>query len=451
MEEMVFAADPVRLIAAAVVGIAVLLILIIRFKLHPIISMMLSSVIIGVGAGMQLSMISETVEKGVGKTLQGIALLVGLGSMFGGILEASGGAQKIAETLIDKFGQKKAGWALGITGLVIGTTVFFEAGVVVLIPLVFSVVRTTKKSTLYYAIPLLAGLASGYAFVPPSAGSVLTANALDVNLGMMIMVGVPTAIISMLIAGIIWGGFIGNKIFAALPEDGNENVHSEKELPPFGLVLSVVLIPLVLILLGTISKYVTILQSVADILGFIGKPFFALTIATLAAMYFLGIRRGFTGAQIKAIFDKSLKPTGMILLVIASGGVIRWMLQDSGLGNIIGPILESSSMPLILIAFLIALLVRASVGSSIVAMTMASGIMASMPAVMETSMLYRAAMCCAICGGATALSHVNDAGFWLVGTFLHIDEKTTLKSWTVMETLIGISALIVSMIISIVA
>ena len=451
MEEMVFVADPVRLIAAAVVGIAVLLILIIRFKLHPIISMMLSAVIIGVGAGMPLSMISETVEKGVGKTLQGIALLVGLGSMFGGILEASGGAQKIAETLIDKFGQKKAGWALGITGLVIGTTVFFEAGVVVLIPLVFSVVRTTKKSTLYYAIPLLAGLASGYAFVPPSEGSVLTANALDVNLGMMIMVGVPTAIISMLIAGIIWGGFIGNKIFAALPEDGNENVHSEKELPPFGLVLSVVLIPLVLILLGTISKYVAIPQSVADILGFIGKPFFALTIATLAAMYFLGIRRGFTGAQIKAIFDKSLKPTGMILLVIASGGVIRWMLQDSGLGNIIGPILESSSMPLILVAFLIALLVRASVGSSIVAMTMASGIMASMPAVMETSMLYRAAMCCAICGGATALSHVNDAGFWLVGTFLHIDEKTTLKSWTVMETLIGVSALIVSMIISIVA
>lgn len=451
MEEMVFAADPVRLIAAAVVGIAILLILIIRFKLHPIISMMLSAVIIGVGAGMPLSMISETVEKGVGKTLQGIALLVGLGSMFGGILEASGGAQKIAETLIDKFGQKKAGWALGITGLVIGTTVFFEAGVVVLIPLVFSVVRTTKKSTLYYAIPLLAGLASGYAFVPPSAGSVLTANALDVNLGMMIMVGVPTAIISMLIAGIIWGSFIGNKIFAALPEEGNETVHSDKELPPFGLVLSVVLIPLVLILLGTISKYVTILQPVADILGFVGKPFFALTIATLAAMYFLGIRRGFTGAQIKAIFDKSLKPTGMILLVIASGGVIRWMLQDSGLGNIIGPILESSSMPLILVAFLIALLVRASVGSSIVAMTMASGIMASMPAVMETSMLYRAVMCCAICGGATALSHVNDAGLWLVGTFLHIDEKTTLKSWTVMETLIGISALIVSMIISIVA
>ena len=141
----------------------------------------------------------------------------------------------------------------------------------------------------------------------------------------------------------------------------------------------------------------------------------------------------------------------MILLVIASGGVIRWMLQDSGLGNIIGPALEKSGLPLILIAFFIAILVRTSVGSSIVAMTMASGIMATMPAVMDTSMFYRAAMCCAICGGATALSHVNDAGFWLVGTFLEIDEKTTLKSWTIMETLIGVTALIVSLVISIFA
>lgn len=140
-----------------------------------------------------------------------------------------------------------------------------------------------------------------------------------------------------------------------------------------------------------------------------------------------------------------------ILLVIASGGVIRWMLQNSGLGNIIGPVLEKSGLPLILIAFLIALLVRFSVGSSIVAMTMASGIMATMPAVMDTSMIYRAAMCCAICGGATALSHVNDAGFWLAASFLEIDEKTTLKSWTIMETLIGFTALIVSFIVSIFA
>lgn len=451
MEQTVFVAEPTRLLIAAAVGIIVLLLLIIKFKLHPVISMMIAAIIIGVGAGMPLTMISSTVEKGVGKTLQGIALLVGLGSMFGGILEVSGGAQRIAQTLIDKLGQKKAGVALGITGLVIGTTVFFEAGVVVLIPLAFSVAKQTKKSTLYYAIPLLAGLASGYAFVPPSAGSVLVADSLGVNLGVMIMVGIPTALICLVVAGVIWGRFIGDKVFTKLPVNVQEIKEESKELPPFGLVLGVILIPLVLILISTISKYLPISTNVQNVLAFIGKPFLALTIATLAAMYFLGIRRGYTGEQLKKILDHSLRPVGMILLVIASGGVIRWMLQDSGLGEIIGPALEKSGMPLIIVAFLIALLVRASVGSSMVAMTMASGIMATMPAVMATSMLYRAAMCCAICGGATALSHVNDAGFWLVGTFLEIDEKTTLKSWTVMETLIGVTSLIVSLIISIFA
>lgn len=451
MEQTVFVAEPTRLLIAAAVGIIVLLLLIIKFKLHPVISMMIAAIIIGVGAGMPLTMISSTVEKGVGKTLQGIALLVGFGSMFGGILEVSGGAQRIAQTLIDKLGQKKAGVALGITGLVIGTTVFFEAGVVVLIPLAFSVAKQTKKSTLYYAIPLLAGLASGYAFVPPSAGSVLVADSLGVNLGVMIMVGVPTALICMVVAGVIWGRFIGDKVFTKLPVNVQEIKEDSKELPPFGLVLGVILIPLVLILISTISKYLPIPANIQNVLAFIGKPFLALTIATLAAMYFLGIRRGYTGEQLKKILDHSLRPVGMILLVIASGGVIRWMLQDSGLGEIIGPALEKSGMPLIIVAFLIALLVRASVGSSMVAMTMASGIMATMPAVMATSMLYRAAMCCAICGGATALSHVNDAGFWLVGTFLEIDEKTTLKSWTVMETLIGVTSLIVSLIISIFA
>ena len=451
MEQTVFVADPTRLLIAAAVGIIVLLVLIIRFKLHPVISMMIAAIVIGVGAGMPLTMISETVEKGVGKTLQGIALLVGLGSMFGGILEVSGGAQRIAKTLIDRLGQRKAGVALGITGRVIGTTVFFEAGVVVLIPLAFSVAKQTKKSTLYYAIPLLAGLASGYAFVPPSAGSVLVADSLGVSLGVMIMVGIPTALICMIVAGVVWGRFIGNRIFTGLPANVEEIKDDSRELPPFGLVLGVILIPLILILISTVSKYMPIPEGVQNVLSFIGKPFLALTVATLAAMYFLGIRRGYTGAQLKKILDHSLRPVGMILLVIASGGVIRWMLQDSGLGYIIGPALEKSGMPLILVAFFIALLVRASVGSSMVAMTMASGIMATMPAVMATSVLYRAAMCCAICGGATALSHVNDAGFWLVGTFLEIDEKTTLKSWTVMETLIGVTSLAVSLVISIFA
>lgn len=274
-----------------------------------------------------------------------------------------------------------------MTGLVVGTTVFFEAGVVILIPLAFGLARKTKKSTLLYVIPLLAGLATGFAFIPPSAGS----------------------------------------------------------------VLAIVLIPLVLILCSTVSEYMPIPAPARPVLEFLGTPFVALIIAVLAAMLFLGKRQGYSGDQLKQILDRSLKPTGQILLVITGGGIIRWVLQDCGMGEIIGPALEESGLPLILVAFLISALIRASVGAAVVAMTMAAGIMASMPAVSGLSPLYLAAMVCAINGGATAFSHVNDSGFWLVSSLLEIDEKTTLKSWTVMETIIGVTGLACAVVISLFA
>ena len=228
MTEPVFAAESARLLIAAAAGIILLLLLIIKFKIHPILS---------------------TVEKGAGDTLQGIILLIGLGSLFGGILEVSGGAQCVAQTLINKFGEKKSGIALGITGLVVGTTVFFEAGVVILIPLAFGLAKKTKKSTLYYVIPLLAGLATGFAFIPPSAGSVLVANMLNVDLGIMIAVGVPVGILSLIFAGILWSKFIGSKIDAGLPSNIQEVREAEEgNLPKFSTVLCIILVPLVLIL-----------------------------------------------------------------------------------------------------------------------------------------------------------------------------------------------------------
>ena len=448
--EAVATLDPTRLILAAVIGLIILLVLIIKCKVQAMISILVGAISIGLIAGMPLTEIVSSVNEGIGNTLKGIALLVGLGSMFGAILEVSGGAQTLAVTMVRKFGDEKAAWALGITGLVIGTTVFFEAGVVVLIPLAFSVASQTKKSTLYYGIALLAGLAAGYAFVPPSAGSVLVAGTLGVDLGTMILVGIPTAFVAMAVAGVVWGRNVGGRIFTDVPEHftSAEGASDDKELPSFGMVLAIVLTPLCLILLGTLSSYVPMPEQVASILAFLGKPFVALTIATLVAMYLLGARRGYTGAELKALLDRSLKPVGMILLVIACGGVIRWMLQDCGLGQVIGPVLESCPLPLVVVGFLIAALVRASVGSSIVSMTMASGIMAAMPAVAGASVLMRAAICLAICGGATALSHVNDAGFWMCSSFLEIDEKTTLKSWTVMETIIGLTGLACALVIS---
>lgn len=301
---------------------------------------------------------------------------------------------------------------------------------------------------MYYVIPLLAGLATGFAFIPPSAGSVLVANMLNVDLGIMIAVGVPVGILSLLFAGILWSKFIGSKINVGLPVNVSEvREADEANLPKFSTVLGIILVPLVLILLNTVSG----IDALRPVLEFLGTPFVALVIAVLFAMYFLGKKQGYDGEQLKKILDRSLRPTGQILLVITGGGIIRWVLQDCGMGDIIGPALEKSGLPLVIVAFLIAALIRASVGAAVVAMTMAAGIMAAMPGVAELSPVYLAAMVCAINGGATAFSHVNDSGFWLVGSLLEIDEKTTLKSWTMMESIIGFTGLICAIVLSLFA
>lgn len=452
MSEFVFSPEPTRLIIAAVLGISLLLLLIIKFKIHPVISLLIAALFIGLGAGMPVPYLISTVEKGAGETLQGIVLLIGLGSLFGGILEVSGGASCVAQTLIKKFGEKKADIALGITGLVVGTTVFFEAGVMILIPLAFSLARTTNKSTLYYVIPLLAGLATSFAFIPPSAGSVLVASMLNVDLGIMIAVGVSVGIVSLVCAGILWAKFIGTHIHIKLPSNMQEMHESNKaKLPPFSTVLCIIFTPLVLILCNTLSAYINIPDSIRPILQFLGTPFVALIIAVLLALYFLGKKQGYNSEELKTILDRSLRPTGQILLVIIGGGIISHVLQACGMGDIVAPLLEKSGLPLVIVAFLIAALIRASVGAAIVAMTMAAGIMISLPGVAELPPLYLAAMVCAINGGATAFSHVNDSGFWLTSSLLEMDEKTTLKSWTMMETIIGFSGLACAIVLSLFA
>lgn len=276
---------------------------------------------------------------------------------------------------------------------------------------------------------------------------------LGVDLGIMIAVGVPVGILSLIFAGILWSKFIGKRISTGLPSNMQEDQAAEEgaKLPSFGTVLCIILVPLVLILCSTISKYIPGIDPVRPVLQFLGTPFVALIIAVLLAMYFLGKKQGYSGEQLKKILDRSLRPTGQILLVITGGGIVRWVLQDCGMGNIIVPALEQSGLPLVLVAFLIAALIRASVGAAVVAMTMAAGIMAAMPGVAQLPPLYLAAMVCAINGGATAFSHVNDSGFWLVGSLLEIDEKTALKSWTVMETIIGFTGLLCAILISLFA
>lgn len=442
-------ASPGRLVAAALIGLAILLVLIICVKVQAIIAILISAVAIGLMAGMPYAAILESVGTGMGNTLKGIALLVGLGSMFGAVLEISGGAQRIASTLVDKFGENKAAWALGITGLVIAMPVFFDAGLIILIPLAFSLAKKTKKSSLCYAIPLLAGLAVGHAFIPPTPGPILVANMLGVDLGYVIIIGLISGSVAMVVAGPMFGKYIGGKIFVPVPKSIQEMPDcDDSKLPGFITVVSIILIPLVLIILSTISKVIPAMEGVRPILAFIGEPFIALTIATVAAMIVLGIKHGYSREELEKVMTKSLEPTGMILLVTACGGVLRYVLQDSGLGEVIGAAVASSAFPLVIVAFVVAALVRMSVGSATVAMTMGAGIIAAMPEVAGLSPVYLACVTAAIAGGATVMSHFNDSGFWLVKSLLQIDEKTTLKTWTVMETLVGTTGFLVALAIS---
>lgn len=446
---MEMAASPGRLIIAALAGLAILLFLIIVVKVQAVISILISAVAIGLMAGMPYAQIVESVSTGMGNTLKGIALLVGLGSMFGAILEISGGAQRIATTMVDKFGEDKAAWALGITGLVISMPVFFDAGLIILIPLAFSLAKKTKKSTLSYAIPLLAGLAVGHAFIPPTPGPILVANMLGVDLGYVILIGLLVGTIAMIVAGPIFGKFIGKKIYVPVPKSVEEMPECEEgKMPGFVTVVGIILIPLVLIILSTISKVIPAMAPVQPVLAFLGEPFIALLLATLAAMLVLGIRHGYAKEELEKVMTKSLEPTGMILLVTACGGVLRYVLQDSGLGEVIGNAVTGSAMPLVIVAFVVSALVRMSVGSATVAMTMGAGIISAMPGVSAMPPVYLACVTAAIAGGATVMSHFNDSGFWLVKSLLQIDEKTTLKTWTVMETLVGGTGFVVALIVS---
>jgi GntP family gluconate:H+ symporter/Gnt-I system low-affinity gluconate transporter len=398
---------------------------------------------------MPFGMITDTVTKGIGRTLEGIALLVGLGAMFGAILEVSGGAERIALSMIGKFGEDKAAWALGLTGMVIAIPVFFDAGLIILIPLAFSIARRTGKSTLIYGIPLLAGLAVGHAFIPPTPAPVLVAGILGVDLGLVIAIGLVVGFVAMIVGGPLYGRFIGSRIYVPVPQAiaGQANI-DESKLPSFGTVVSIIMIPLVLILLNSASRVIPAISWLAPFFGFVGTPFIALVIAVAAAMFLLGTRNGYSREELEKLMTKSLEPTGMILLVTAGGGVLRYMLQDSGLGDIIGRAVASSPMPMVAVAFLIAAAVRISVGSATVSMTMAAGIVAAMPEIAVFSDLHLACIVMAIAGGSTILSHVNDSGFWLVKSLFHIDEKTTLKTWTVMETIVGGTGFIVALAVS---
>jgi len=447
--------SPLLLLIILLVAVFVLLFLVLKVKIHAFISLLLVSIHTGLLAGMSPSVVLESIQKGMGGTLGFIAVVVGLGAIFGKILEASGGAEALAIHLIGKFGEKKAPWALSLTGFIIAIPVFFDVGFIILVPIIYALAGKTKKSLLYYAIPLLAGLAATHSFIPPTPGPVAVADILGANLGWVILFGFIIGIPVVILAGPVFARYIGKRINAQIPDEhlntGMKNIRQEN-YPGFGLIVLIIGVPLVLILLNTftgilVDKKIINQGLIPETIKFIGHPFSALIIATLLALYLLGIRRGFSRKQLLDLSNASLAPAGLIILVTGAGGVLKQVLIDSGMGNTLAGTVADLGINPVLLGWLIAAVVRVTQGSSTVAMITSAGIMAPILQSFNLAAPGVALVVIAIASGATVLSHVNDSGFWLVGKYLGLSEKQTLRSWTVMETIIAVTGLFLSYLI----
>ncbi|NQU86292.1 MAG: gluconate transporter [Mariniphaga sp.] len=439
-------------------AVAVLLILVLKLKISAFISLLITAIYVGIVAGMPLNEIAISIQDGMGGTLGFVATVVGLGAIFGQMLESSGGAESLARSLLKKFGKEKASWAMVLTGFIVAIPVFLDVGFIILVPIIYALSRDTKRSLLYYGIPLLAGLAVTHSFIPPTPGPVAVADIINVQLGWVIFFGVILGLPTAILAGPVWGKYISKKINIQPPVEleasfKNSNLENKDDLPSFRLITILIGVPLFLILMNTVtgvlvSKEILANSIYTDIVEFLGHPFSALIIATLLAIYFLCIRRGMPKQKILDLSTKALGPAGIIILITGAGGVLKQILVDSGIGKIMAESIADSAMSPIILAWILAAIIRVTQGSATVAMITAAGIIA--PVINEIGMNdpQRALIVLAIASGATLLSHVNDSGFWLVGKYFGMNEKQTLQSWTVMESIIAVCGLCLTLLAS---
>ena len=440
-----------KLILAVVICIAVLLFLILRLKLHAFISLLISSIIVGLIAGMAPENIMNTVKEGMASTLGFVATVIGLGAMFGAILEQSGGAKVIANFLVKKFGIKKAPHAMVLAGFIIAIPVFFEVAFILLVPIIYALQKTTKKSLLLYALPLLAGLAVTHAFIPPTPGPIAVADIVGADLGWVILVGAIVGLPTAIIGGIIYGKYISNKIFVETPFNIELDTVENENVPNIGIILSIIAIPIFLILISTfVSSGLLNINNehIKYVIVLLGHPFSALILANLIAWYVLGIKQGFTKDQLLKVTAKSMAPAGLIILITGAGGVFKQFLVNTGAGKMIAESLADLGIPILLFSFIVALLIRVIQGSATVAMITAAGLVAPILAESTYSSFELASIVISIAAGATAMSHVNDSGFWLVSQYLGITEKQTFRTWTAMTTIIAFSGFLIITLIN---
>lgn len=442
------------LIGLTILSIVVLLLLIIVFRMQAFIALLLVSLIAAVAGGVPVSEVIDTIQEGMGSTLGYIAIVIGIGTMIGEMLQVSGGAKQIASTIIKGFGEKKAPWALSLIGLIVAIPVFFEVALILFIPLVYDITRRTGKSLLCYGIPLAGGIAVAHAFIPPTPGPVAVAALIGADLGWVIFFGFIAGVPAAVVGGIYFGRFIGGRMKIGVPESmipevPGANEGKERRKPGFGVAVTVIIVPLLLILSNTATDvWLGEEHTVSEWMSFIGHPFTALLISVLMAFYFLGTKLGFTREEVQRVATKSMEPVGMIILLTGAGGVFGKVLVAAGVGEVLTDIMRDTNLPVVLFAFLVATVIRVSQGSATVAMVTTAGLIAPVIEMGGYSPALIGAIAIAVACGATVLSHVNDSGFWLVKEFMGMTEKETLKSWTIMETIIGVVGLLVILVIS---
>lgn len=447
------------LLGLAVAAIALLLVLIIRFRVHAFIALVLTSLLTAVAAGIPAGEIIGTLTSGFGGTLASVALLVGLGAMLGRMLETSGGAQIMTTWLIDRFGEKRAPLALSVASLLFGFPIFFDAGLVVMLPIIFTVARRLGGSLLFYAVPAATAFSVMHIFVPPHPGPVAASGLLNANVGLVLLLGLLVAIPTWFFAGHLYGKFVGKRFNVAVPDILNAALGAEdkdefKSSPSVGTVFSLLLLPLVLIFLNTGLNMLGTAGVVdpeamwVQWLRLLGETPVALMISVLLAMYLLGFRKNKDKTLIETVVDSALGPVCSIILITGAGGMFGGVLRASGIGNAIADSLEQVGMPLIVAGFLIAAVVRLAQGSATVALTTAAAIV--QPAVLDSADLSAfqvATIVLALAAGSVFAGHVNDSGFWLVSRFFQMDVPTTLKVWTVGQALVGGVGFIFAMVL----
>jgi GntP family gluconate:H+ symporter len=452
------------LIAAA--AVAVLLFLIMKVRLHAFIALVLVSLLTALVVGFEVGDIPDVLLFGFADTLGSVALLVAFGVMLGRLLEVTGGAQVLADTLVARFGEKRAPLALGVAALIFGFPIFFDAGLVVFLPIIFTVARRFGGSLLLYGLPAAGAFAAMHAIVPPHPGPVAAAGFLDASVGLTLLLGVPIAVIAWYVGVMLVSRFLGARIDVPLPEmvfgpmrdeHGRSIVEDEgpglDDRPPgFGTVLMLLLIPFVLISFNTVLS--TLVDSGVldegllwvDLLMLLGNTPIALLITVLVAIVAIGRPRA-PMSSVTNMFDHALGPVCSIILITGAGGMFGGVLELSGIGDALSGSLSDLGISLILQAFLIATLLRVAQGSATVALTTTSGLIAGPVGAAGLGEVELVLLVVAIAAGATVLSHVNDSGFWLVSRFFGMDVKTTLRTWTVMETTLGLSAFVIAAVL----